>query len=330
MLFRKFQLLTQIVGSMTLVLLALYGLLALLGGHASNSWAAQQIANITGAPQKAPLSQWGDSTVPLVMNYSGYADDHEGKPRTGYYTMTFRIYDDVIATTTLWQEKHINVTVREGYFSVLLGNNTPLTNTLFTDPDRFIGVTVHPYHEMIPRQRLASMPYAMHSYHATKADHALQADHAIKAEQADRAYGLNAPDGEPQDALIVDAEGQIGVGTTIPEATLEISGSLKFGGRIIQRITYCTFDGIPNSNSNGIRWHHWVTEDCDNGLPQGNCIGFLTKAAHWGRDEDWQVLLPGEIGYVNTVIAPNGGMEWAIVGSEQSEKSIAATYFCSE
>ena len=167
---RKLQLLTQIVGSMTLVLLALYGLLALLEGNATSSWATEEIANITGGAQKAPLSQWGDSTVPLVMNYSGYADDHEGKPRTGYYTMTFRIYDDVIATTTLWQEKHINVTVREGDFSVLLGNNTPLTNTLFTDPDRFIGVTVHPYNEMIPRQRFASVPYAMHSYHATKAD----------------------------------------------------------------------------------------------------------------------------------------------------------------
>ena len=56
--------------------------------------------------------------------------------------MTLRIYDDVIGTPPLWQEEHKKVTVREGYFNLLLGNNEPLTNTLFIHPDRFIGLTV--------------------------------------------------------------------------------------------------------------------------------------------------------------------------------------------
>ena len=125
-----------------------------------------------------------DSTVPLIINYQGHVEDDEGKPLTGYYTITIRIYDDVIGTTSLWEEEHVNVTTREGYFNVLLGNNESLTNTLFTNPDRFIGVTVDPYDEMVPRQRFASVPYAMHSYHATKADHALEADHATQADRA--------------------------------------------------------------------------------------------------------------------------------------------------
>ena len=173
MLLKRLQVLTQIVGSMTLILLALYGLLALVEGNATSSWAEQQIAKVTGGTQNAPIHQWGDSTVPLVINYNGNADDHEGNPLTGYYTVTIAIYDNVIATSPLWSEEHHNVTVSKGDFSVLLGNNTPLTNTLFTHPDRFIGVTVHPYDEMVPRQRFASIPYAMHSYHATEADNAL-------------------------------------------------------------------------------------------------------------------------------------------------------------
>ena len=212
MFFRKFQVLTQMVGTMTLVLLALYGVLVLLEGNATTSWAGQQIAKVTGGAQNASFRQQNDSTVPLIINYQGDAEDHEGNPLTGYYTMTFRIYDDVIGTTTLWQEEHFNVTVRKGNFSVLLGNNTPLTNTLFTVPDRFIGVTVHPYDEMVPIQRFASVPYAMHSYHATKADHA---------------FTLSAPDGEPKDALVVDNDGQVGIGTTSPSNKLEVAGKIE-------------------------------------------------------------------------------------------------------
>ena len=233
MLLKRMQVFTQIVGSITLILLALYGLLGLLEGYGPTSWAAQQIRKVSGSTEKAPLQQWGDSTVPLIMNYNGYADDHEGKAFTGYYTMTFRIYDDVIGTTTLWQEEHVNVTLRSGHFSVLLGYNTPLTNTLFTHPDRFIGVTVDPYDEMVPRERFGSMPYAMHSYHATKADDADHADHALQADratQADHAHALSAPDGDPQDALIVDADGKIGIGTTIPSGSLDVNGQICMGG----------------------------------------------------------------------------------------------------
>ena len=54
-----------------------------------------------------------------------------------------------------------------------------------SQPSHFpiIGLTVDPYDEMRPRQRFASVPYAMQ---------------ANKADQVDRASGLNAPDGDPR------------------------------------------------------------------------------------------------------------------------------------
>jgi hypothetical protein len=103
--------------------------------------------------------------VPLLTNYQGILKDSEGNLLSGYYNMTFRLYDDVtaLATDARWVEQHLSVTVRDGRFTVLLGNNNPLPTTLFSSRDRFIGVTVEPYDEMVPRQRFASVPYAMNA-----------------------------------------------------------------------------------------------------------------------------------------------------------------------
>ena len=124
----------------------------------------------------------------------------------------------------------------------------------------------------------------------------------------------------------MDNEGDVGIGTTQPAATLDVNGSLKFGGRIISQITYCFFNGTENSDG-GTKWHHWVAGECDNGLPQGNCIGFLTKTGQCGYARDWNVLFPGENDQGG--IAPNGGMLWWN-DDRCADPSIAATYFCSE
>jgi hypothetical protein len=131
--------------------------------------------------------------VPSVMNYQGHLKDDSGVPLDGTYDMTFRIYSDVVTTAALWEETHAGVTVREGYFNVLLGYSTPLLEDQFAAPERYIGVTVAPYEEMTPRQRFASVPYAFY------------------AGQADRAFGLSAADGDPADAVVVSNDGTLGV-----------------------------------------------------------------------------------------------------------------------
>ena len=102
----------------------------------------------------------GTATVPPYLNYQGVLRDVEGKPMSGLHKMTFRIYDRVSAplNEARWTEEHADVTVRNGQFSVLLGNSNPVTPSLFTSPDLFIGVTVDAFDEMTPRQRLAVPP----------------------------------------------------------------------------------------------------------------------------------------------------------------------------
>ncbi|MCB0184749.1 MAG: hypothetical protein KDE31_10810, partial [Caldilineaceae bacterium] len=59
-----------------------------------------------------------------------------------------------------------------------------------------------PLDEMVPRQRFASAPYAMY---------------------ADHAAALTAPNGNSDHAVHVDNNGQVGIGTTSPQAQLQIS-----------------------------------------------------------------------------------------------------------
>lgn len=59
---------------------------------------------------------------------------------------------------------------------------------------------------LIPRQELTPAPYALHAVTAPR-------DHA-----------LDAVDGDPVDAVFVDASGDVGVGTTSPQARLDVAG----------------------------------------------------------------------------------------------------------
>jgi hypothetical protein len=154
MLHKKFQAFAQVVGFVTIGLLALLGMLSLFNNSSSSA---------LGAVGLAPAAPQAQST-PQTMNYQGTLKDAAGDPLEGTFTMTFRIYDNVTAVVTeaIWSEQHVSVTVRSGHFNVLLGYNEPLSNTLFSEPERYIGVTVDPYDEMAPRQQFANVPYAMY------------------------------------------------------------------------------------------------------------------------------------------------------------------------
>ncbi|MCP4712284.1 MAG: hypothetical protein GY869_26985, partial [Planctomycetes bacterium] len=106
MIFNKIKIFAQIIGFAVIGLLTVYGSLAIINdGHLaqaagrSPTVAPVQVPQL--APQGAPLLDWGNATVPLVVNYQGNLKDAEGNPLSGSYTMTFRIYAGVTTTTAL-------------------------------------------------------------------------------------------------------------------------------------------------------------------------------------------------------------------------------------
>jgi microcystin-dependent protein len=153
------------VGLACFVLLAGLGLLSMVrGGAATAAGLAPGAAAVPASFAQEPLAVTsGSATVPLVMNYQGTLRDTEGTLLDGTYGLTFRIYDavDDAVADALWTEVHAGVVVRDGLFNVVLGDITAISPTLFDSPNRFVGVQVGDDDELVPRQRFASVPYAL-------------------------------------------------------------------------------------------------------------------------------------------------------------------------
>lgn len=209
----------------------------------------QPIGSALGATLLQSVS--GANTTPPYLNYQGTLRDAEGKPMSGVHKLTFRIYGDVTAPLpeALWMEEHPAVTVRDGQFSVLLGNSKPISPTIFYNPDRFIGITLDGLDEMVPRQRFASAPFAM----IADAVDGLQAKDFALAGHVHSS--LSAPDGAPGDALVVNNDGNIGIGISAPAVPLQVRSNDSDmmldmnGGSPAQRAEYhFGVDGQPQAN----------------------------------------------------------------------------------
>jgi len=64
--------------------------------------------------------------VPRLVHYQGELKTADGSLFSGTTDITFHIYDRPVSDTPIWSEKHQNVKVEEGSYSVLLGSKNPL------------------------------------------------------------------------------------------------------------------------------------------------------------------------------------------------------------
>ncbi len=117
-------------------------------------------------PPHAPAAP---DAIASTLNYQGILRDETGALVTGTRTMTFKIYDAAVNGNVLHSETINNVAVRDGLFTVVLGDATPIGANVFADAPRFIGLTVGSDPEMAPRQRLHPVPWAQQATTAVNA-----------------------------------------------------------------------------------------------------------------------------------------------------------------
>jgi hypothetical protein len=144
------------------VLVALFALallvaLAALALAAGPSLAGGQSASAVSASANAAYA------APGLVSYQGYLSDDEGVPLEGPVDLAFSLYPSPGNGDAVWSESQNEVQLADGYFHVLMGSTNPLTPTHFAGAQRYLQVSVDDGSGavVLPRQQLASAPYAL-------------------------------------------------------------------------------------------------------------------------------------------------------------------------
>jgi hypothetical protein len=165
---------------------------------------------------RSPASQGSKAGVPGLMNYQGTLTDVDGMALDTTVSMTFSIYPISAGGTPVWTETQPAVVVSSGIFNVLLGSVNSIPDTVFKDPERWLGVQVGSDPELGPRQRLAAVGYAFR---------------AAETDTAEYARSIAAgSDGDwiiAGDDMYAAISGNVGIGTTNPNNLLTLSGDPK-------------------------------------------------------------------------------------------------------
>lgn len=134
----------------------------------------------------APTDAAGAAAAPQIILYQGRLTDTSGAPRTGTASLVFALYGDATGGAALWNEAHTAVPLTDGSFSLFLGSINSFPVNAWSLGERYLGISVDGQGEMIPRLRLASVPFAL---------------------EATRLGGRTAADFEPAGAAAIAAAG---------------------------------------------------------------------------------------------------------------------------
>jgi hypothetical protein len=212
--------------------------------------------------QNASAARLATTSVPQLINYQGRLTDAAGNPLTGSYNMTFCLYDVATGGAPLWTESQ-TVSVTYGVFNALLGSINAIPTTVFNNQSLYLGVRVGSDSEMTPRRRVVSAGYAYKAEEAVDAD-TLDGSHASAFASTSHGHAsLDAADGDPQRALLVDNDGNIGIGTMNPARKLEVNGDALIKGALTIQSTV-----VPG----GVASH-----------PVYYPLGISINAGHYGR-----------------------------------------------
>jgi hypothetical protein len=104
------------------------------------------------------LTPFASAAPPPTINYQGFLVNAAGAPASGPVVMTFKLYNAATSGSLLYTEVQNPIAVTNGNFNAVIGAATPIT--LPFDVPYWLGVTINADAEMMPRQALASSPYA--------------------------------------------------------------------------------------------------------------------------------------------------------------------------
>lgn len=108
------------------------------------------------------------AATPDVIKQSGRISFVGAGRLEGVHTLTFRLYADINddELSAVWEES-LDVGFDRGFYSVLLGEVSPLGPVLDANDELYFAIQVNDDDEMSPRVRLASVPFALRALDVT-------------------------------------------------------------------------------------------------------------------------------------------------------------------
>ena len=97
--------------------------------------------------------------VPTKMNQQGRLVDEAGDGLDGIHALSFSLYDAATGGNQVWTES-FQTEFDRGYYSVELGNLTPLDDVLFGNGALWLELTIDG-EVLSPRQEVVSVPFAL-------------------------------------------------------------------------------------------------------------------------------------------------------------------------
>ncbi len=97
--------------------------------------------------------------APTKLSQQGRLLDGDSQPLTGTHGLVFKLLDAETGGTEVWQEERV-VSFEEGYYSVVLGEQVPLSDLLFAAGSVWLELTVDGA-VLSPRHEVVSVPFAL-------------------------------------------------------------------------------------------------------------------------------------------------------------------------
>ncbi len=242
--------------------------------------------------------------IPHLIRYQGQAVDRQGVPLEGPYTLHFRLYDAETGGTVVWEEVQEPVELTEGHFSVLLGQVSALDGMEWTEPC-WLSVQVNGEPELAPRQRITSVPLALHAGVAERLSVPV-----TTSTIADDAHGL-----VPTGAII------LWNGAGCPAGYTRLSA---YDGKFLVGSSTSGTTGGSNTHTHGAG--SYVSAAHTHTIPAGNTYAAVISG---GTDGDNRLSLKtGNIGmyeinrkYINSDIVTNSGGATDVSGTSSAADS---------
>lgn len=244
----------------------------------------------------------GAADLARVLPHEGRLLRADGTPERGSVSMTFRVYSAALGGGADYTETLVVTVNADGYYAVILGAGAALP--AFDGRDFWLGVTLAGESEMLPRARMAAVPYALRAQSAAEADR-LSATATVPGAQVTGAVGDATRLGSYQaaDYLRAGASGSVGDLTVASVRTAPVAAaqSIYPSGPRLEHLAFMRHTRAPILRQGSQPWESggvynpWILRDGDH-----------YKLYYTG----YQSGVGAKIGLATATATPPAGVDW--------------------